>query len=65
MQDLKEVYQAINKNSAEYVLDSLEEKWSKKYPAVLKSWSNKREYCSAYFKYPEHARRIIYTINTV
>jgi transposase-like protein len=65
MQDLKKVYQAINKNSAEYALDSLEEKWGKKYPAVLKSWRNKWEYLSAYFKYPEHIRRIIYTTNTV
>jgi transposase-like protein len=52
MQDLKKVYQAINKNSAEYVLDNLEEKWGKKYPAILKSWRNKWEYLSAYFKYP-------------
>jgi transposase-like protein len=65
MQDLKKVYQAINKNSAEYALDSLEEKWGKKYPAVLKSWRNKWEYLSAYFKYPEHIRKIIYTTNTV
>ena len=36
MQDLKKVYQAINKNSAEYELDKLEEKWGKKYSIVIK-----------------------------
>ena len=65
MQDLKKVYQAINKDSAEYALDILEEKWGNKYPIVLKSWRTKWEYLSAYFKYPEHIRKVIYTTNTV
>lgn len=65
MRDLKEVYRAVNKESAELALDRLEEKWGKKYPKVIESWRNKWHLLSAYFKYPEHIRKPIYTTNTV
>lgn len=39
--------------------------WGEKYPIVIKSWRTKWEHLSAYFKYPEDIRRIIYTINSV
>ncbi len=65
MKDLKLIYQAISKDSAEEVLVQLEEKWGKKYPIVIQSWKNKWENLSAYFKYPEDIRRIIYTTNII
>ncbi len=65
MKDLKLVYQAISIEAAEIELDKLEEKWSKKYPIVIQSWKNKWENLSAYFKYPEDIRRIIYTTNII
>ena len=37
----------------------------KKYPIVIQSWKNKWENLSAYFKYPEDIRRIIYTTNII
>jgi putative transposase len=40
-------------------------KWGKKYPIVIQSWKNKWENLSAYFKYPEDIRRIIYTTNII
>lgn len=46
-------------------LDNLESKWGKKYSIVIKSWRNKWEHLSAYFKYPEEIRRIIYTTNII
>lgn len=65
MSDLKRVYKATSKDLAEQHLLELDEKWGKKYPAVIKSWNNNWEALSQYFKYPEHLRRIIYTTNIV
>jgi transposase-like protein len=40
MQDLKPVYGAVNKLSAEDALLELVAKWEKKYPLVVNSWQN-------------------------
>jgi len=65
LKDLKKVYQATNKDSAEFNLDELEKKWGEKYPVVILSWRNNWDLLSQYFKYPDQIRRIIYTTNTV
>ena len=65
MKDLKQIYQAVSKEAAEEALIQLEDKWGKKYPIVIQSWKNKWENLSAYFKYPEDIRRIIYTTNII
>jgi len=65
MADLKPVYRASNKENAEIALDQLEEKWGNTYPIVIKSWRKKWHHLSAYFKYPEPIRKIIYTTNAV
>lgn len=65
MVDLKLVYRATSKEAAETALDALEDKWGSTYPIVIKSWRRKWEHLSAYFKYPEPIRRIIYTTNAV
>jgi len=65
MKDLKKVYRAISKEEAESELDLLEEKWGKKYPIVIKSWRNKWDNLSNYFKYPEQIRKVIYTTNII
>ncbi|NIB44919.1 IS256 family transposase [Pseudomaricurvus alkylphenolicus] len=63
--DLKPVYRAVSKQAAEDALDALEEKWGEQYPIVIKSWRSKWDDLSAYFKYPEEIRRVIYTTNAV
>lgn len=65
LKDLKKVYQASTKESAEKALDMLEEKWGKKYPIVLRSWRSNWNELSEYFKYTQPIRRVIYTTNTV
>ena len=65
MSDFKSVYKAVNECEALSALDVIEQKWGKKYPIVIKSWRNKWEHLSAYFKYPEEIRRIIYTTNII
>jgi putative transposase len=65
MKDLKTVYQAVNKQTAEDELVKLEEIWGKKYPVVLNSWQNNWHKLSTYFAYDEHIRKMIYTTNAV
>ena len=65
MADLKEVYRAATKELAEQQLDTLDQKWGKKYPLVLNSWRNNWSKLSTYFKYDPAIRRLIYTTNTI
>lgn len=65
LKDLKSVYKAVNKETAEDKLDDLELKWGEQYPIVIKSWRENWERLAAYFAYTEGIRRIIYTTNTV
>jgi putative transposase len=65
MADLKPVYRATSLEAAEVALEALDAKWGEIYPIVLKSWRSKWHQLSAYFKYPEPIRRIIYTTNEV
>lgn len=65
MADLKAVYKAATKNAAEIALNDLEAKWGKQYPVVIRSWRNKWDNLSVYFKYPEDVREAIYTTNAV
>lgn len=65
IRDLKEVYRASSKEIAENNLLQLDEKWGKKYPAVLASWNNNWEHLSGYFKYSVEIRKIIYTTNAI
>ncbi|WP_139158978.1 transposase, partial [Vibrio sonorensis] len=46
-------------------LNRLESKWGQQYPIVLRSWRNKWENLSVYFKYPEYVRKAIYTTNAI
>jgi len=65
MVDLKCVYKAATLNAAESALDELEAKWAEKYPMVIRSWRTKWPTLSAYFKYPDDVRKVIYTTNAV
>ena len=65
MKDLKTVYQAKSKDVAENNLLEVGEKWGKKYPIVINSWNKNWENLSAYFKYAEPIRKMIYTTNIV
>jgi hypothetical protein len=65
MADLKPVYRADNESQALTELDSLKEKWGKKYPMVIASWEKNWTKLSTYFKYPPAIRRLIYTTNTI
>lgn len=46
-------------------LDTLFERWDKKYPKISQSWRDNWPNLSTYFKYPQEVRRLIYTTNTI
>ena len=63
--DLKIVYGAVSKETAETQLDTLESKWGETYPIVIKSWCDNWERLTEYFRYTPAIRKLIYTTNTV
>jgi len=65
MIDLKQVYQAATRESAEANLLQLSEKWSDKYAVAIRSWQNNWEDLATFFAYPAEIRRLIYTTNSV
>ena len=65
MIDLKDVYQAATRESAEANLRQLSEKWGDKYAVAIRSWQNNWEDLATYFAYPAEIRRLIYTTNSV
>ena len=60
--DLKEMYNAPTLEQAEFKLDELEEKWGKKYMAVINSWRSNWNELTTYFKYDTKIRKLIFTI---
>ena len=65
MTDLKAVYQAATRESAEAHLHQLAETWSDKYAIAIRSWQNNWEDLATFFDYPAQIRRLIYTTNPV
>ena len=46
-------------------LDTLGERWDRKYPKISQFWRANRANLSTYFKYPQEVRRLIYTTNAI
>lgn len=65
LKDMKTIYRAPDLEIAESYLENFEEKWGKKYPAMIKSWKNNWEALSCYFNYPQAIRAIMYTTNSI
>jgi putative transposase len=63
--DLKTIYQAPTREMGETNLLKVAEKWSRKYPAAIRSWENNWTELSTFFDYPSEIRRLIYTTNTI
>jgi transposase-like protein len=63
--DLKEIYAAINMDTAQDALQRFEQKWNNKYGYAVKSWKDNWENLTRYFDYPNEIRHIIYTTNAI
>lgn len=65
LRDMKDVYKANNLEKAEQALVLFEDKWAKKYPAMIRSWKNNWEGLSTFYNYPPDVRKIMYTTNSI
>jgi len=65
MKDLRAVYRAANRETAETNLLQLEANWADKYPIAVRSWNNHWEELATFFDFPAEIRRLIYTTNPI
>lgn len=65
VKDLKAVYKAPNRETAETNLLHLGEKWNDQYPMAVRSWENNWAELSTFFNFPAEIRRLIYTNNAI
>jgi putative transposase len=63
--DMKDIYEAPNRQAAEYALDALDKKWGAKYGYAIKSWRNNWDELTVFFDFPVEIRKIIYTTNLI
>ena len=65
IRDMKLIYKAKDLNTAEDQLDAFENKWVKKYPAMVNSWKRNWDGLSTFFNYHPDIRHIMYTTNSI
>ncbi|RBM14088.1 IS256 family transposase [Prauserella sp. PE36] len=63
--DLKEIHTAPNADAAATALDELDEKWSKKYPAMVRLWRNAWTEFVPFLDYDIEIRRMICSTNAI
>jgi len=63
--DMKEIYNAPNRQSAEAALNDFAQKWESKYSYAIKSWRDNWEELTVFFEFPLEIRKIIYTTNLI
>ena len=63
--DFKNVYNAPNESAALDELETVKEKWGKKYPYAISNWENNWEDVNSFFQFPDEIRRIMYTTNII
>jgi transposase-like protein len=63
--DLKPIYQAINPSAAENALDSLEQKWGDRYPAMIRSWRNAWTEFIPFLDYDVEIRKVLCSTNAI
>jgi len=65
IRDMKTIYKANSFEEAEKALERFDDKWGKKYKAMVTSWKRNWEGLSSFYNYPEPIRRIMYTTNSI
>ncbi len=63
--DMKNIYNAPNKEVAAAELDKFEQKWGGKYPYAIQSWRRNWDDLTVFFDFPLEIRKIIYTTNLI
>lgn len=62
---LRQIYGAVNKNAAQYALESFKARWGIKYGYAVISWEHNWEALTNFLDFPVEIRRIIYTTNVI
>lgn len=65
IRDMKLIYRANHLEEAEKQLEAFEDKWGKKYPAMVKSWKRNWEGLATFYNYDRVVRKIMYTTNSI
>ncbi len=62
---MREIYTAINLQTAEEALEEMDRLWGKKYPAMLKTWRSAWSEIVPFLAFPAELRKTIYTTNPI
>lgn len=65
VRDMKTIYKANTLEQAEEALESFEDKWYKRHPAMVRSWKSNWEGLSTFYNYHPDIRSIMYTTNSI
>jgi len=65
LDDLKQVYTAIDGDVARAVFDGFKARWSKMYPKEVKAWEEQLPTLLTFYKYPQLLWPAIYTTNPI
>jgi transposase-like protein len=63
--DLKPIYTAPSAKAAAAALDGLEDKWGRRYPAIIRLWRNAWEEFIPFLDYDVEIRRVICSTNAI
>ena len=63
--DMKNIYNAPNKEAAAAALEDFAAKWDSKYSYAVQSWRNNWEELTVFFEYPVEIRKVIYPTNLI
>ena len=63
--DFKVVYNAPNESVALSELETVKEKWGKKYPYAISNWESNWQDVNSFFQFSDEIRRIMYTTNII
>ena len=63
--DLKQIYQAINRQAAEQAFETFKDKWNPKVPLAVRVWENNIEEIYQLFHFPQEIRKMIDTTNSI
>jgi transposase-like protein len=63
--DLKTIYNALDRDLALAAFDTVKAKWGKKYPKEIQSWEDQLPTLLTFYKYPALIKEAIYTSNPI
>ena len=62
---LRPIYTAVSVDAAAEALDTFEDDWGTKYPAIVRLWRDSWEAFIPFLAYPPEIRRVVYTTNMI